>query len=25
LFAPHLGRKSVESAVTGESGSDYQL
>ena len=25
LFAPHLGRKSVEQAVTGEAGSDYQL
>ena len=25
LFAPHLARKSVEQAVTGEPGSDYQL
>ena len=25
LFAPHLARKSVEKAVTGETGSDYQL
>ena len=25
LFAPHLARKSVENAVTGETGSDYQL
>jgi LysR family transcriptional regulator, cys regulon transcriptional activator len=25
LFAPHLARKSVELAVTGETGSDYQL
>ena len=25
LFAPHLPRKSVEHAVTGETGSDYQL
>jgi len=25
LFAPHLGRNSVEKAVTGENGSDYQL
>ena len=25
LFAPHLARKSVEHAVTGETGSDYQL
>jgi LysR family cys regulon transcriptional activator len=25
LFAPHLARKSVERAVTGETGSDYQL
>lgn len=25
LFAPHLARKAVENAVTGETGSDYQL
>jgi LysR family cys regulon transcriptional activator len=25
FFAPHLARKSVERAVTGEAGADYQL